>query len=540
MKLIIEKTLSEALLAQNGNNFGEAERLYRLILESQPYHPEANYQLGLLAISKNKILPALPLFRVAIESNPKRIEFWIGYLDALIRIERIADAKRILKQAKDRGAKGDDINKLEQRLISYESDRLEGNLQPKNSLHKRNLSKDKQRLLVNLLNEGAHEKVLEETSSLIQKYPSSSVLHNIQGVANYSIGKLNDAIKSYEKAIEIEPNSADTLNNLAVSQKLIGDINGAINSYKSAIKIKSDIPECYFNLGCLLQGKNELKEAKQYYQKAIEIWENLPQRIRPKIYQESVGHFAECMYCLSDMNELADYIKTVAITDQTNVRLAAISTFFANQTNERNFYPFCKSPLEMILISNISKHFSGYSQFINELIHDLVQVPQIWEPGQKGTHGGFQTASTIFDLEIKSIKKLSQILQLEIEEFRSKFKNSSSTFIKRWPQLNKLTGWYVRMLKGGYQDSHIHASGWLSGVVYLKTIPDPVDGEGAIEFSLNGNNYKVFKNEYPTMRHEPVMGDLILFPSSLYHRTIPYKQETERCIIAFDLTPLEP
>ena len=150
MKLIIEKALSEALLAQNGNNFGKAERLYRLILESQPSHPEANYQLGLLAISKNKILPALPLFRVAIESDPKRIEFWIGYLDALIRIERIADAKRILKQAKDKGAKGYDIDRLEQRLISYELDRLEENLQPKNSLRKRNLSKDKQRLLLNL------------------------------------------------------------------------------------------------------------------------------------------------------------------------------------------------------------------------------------------------------------------------------------------------------------------------------------------------------------------------------------------------------
>ena len=33
----------------------------------------------------------------------------------------------------------------------------------------------------------------------------------------------------------------------------------------------------------------------------------------------------------------------------------------------------------------------------------------------------------------------------------------------------------------------------------------------------------------------PKMGDIILFPSSLFHRTIPFNMDAERCVIAFDL-----
>ena len=44
--------------------------------------------------------------------------------------------------------------------------------------------------------------------------------------------------------------------------------------------------------------------------------------------------------------------------------------------------------------------------------------------------------------------------------------------------------------------------------------------------------------ELPSKVHQPVNGDLVIFPSSLFHETIPVKQELERCVIAFDLKNL--
>ena len=72
-------------------------------------------------------------------------------------------------------------------------------------------------------------------------------------------------------------------------------------------------------------------------------------------------------------------------------------------------------------------------------------------------------------------------------------------------------------------------------MVYLKVVSSDVENAGAIEFSLNGTNY--IHNDTPTLVHQPRAGDIVLFPSSLHHRTIPFEEHTERVSIAFDLKP---
>ena len=63
----------------------------------------------------------------------------------------------------------------------------------------------------------------------------------------------------------------------------------------------------------------------------------------------------------------------------------------------------------------------------------------------------------------------------------------------------------------------------------------PINQEGAIKFGLHGYNYPIRDKNYPTKIYQPENGDLVLFPSSLFHETIPVTQEVERCVIAFDL-----
>ena len=100
-----------------------------------------------------------------------------------------------------------------------------------------------------------------------------------------------------------------------------------------------------------------------------------------------------------------------------------------------------------------------------------------------------------------------------------------------------LNAWFVRLLKKGHQTEHIHHAGWLSGVLYLQ-VPKFSDQEGGcIEFGLWGYDYPVLNKNYPRKRYYPKNGDIILFPSSLFHRTIPFHSNEERMSIAFDLIP---
>ena len=83
MELTIEQALQQGIAAHREGKFQEAERLYRAILQSQPTHPDANHNLGVLAVSVNKADAALPLFRAALEANPKIEQFWLSYIDTL-------------------------------------------------------------------------------------------------------------------------------------------------------------------------------------------------------------------------------------------------------------------------------------------------------------------------------------------------------------------------------------------------------------------------------------------------------------------------
>ena len=85
MELTIEQALQQGVTAHSEGKLEEAECLYRAILQSQPRHPDANHNLGVLAVAVNKAEAALPLFKTALEANPKVEQFWLSYIDALIK-----------------------------------------------------------------------------------------------------------------------------------------------------------------------------------------------------------------------------------------------------------------------------------------------------------------------------------------------------------------------------------------------------------------------------------------------------------------------
>ena len=116
MELTIEQALQQVVAAHKEGKLQEAERLYRAILQSQPLHPDANHNLGLIAVSVNKADVALPLFKTALEANPKIEQFWLSYIDALIKEKQFDNAKQVLEQAKKEGLSGNKVDALESQL----------------------------------------------------------------------------------------------------------------------------------------------------------------------------------------------------------------------------------------------------------------------------------------------------------------------------------------------------------------------------------------------------------------------------------------
>ena len=118
MKLTIDEALQKGVTAYRQGKFQHAERLYRAILQTQPEHPDANYNLGILAISANKADAALPLFKAALTANPKKEKFWFSYIDALIKDKKFESAKRVIDQVKSKGMASDKLTVFEKKILS--------------------------------------------------------------------------------------------------------------------------------------------------------------------------------------------------------------------------------------------------------------------------------------------------------------------------------------------------------------------------------------------------------------------------------------
>ena len=123
----IDQALQKGIEAHKCGQVQEANRIYTAILQAQPKHPDANHNMGVLALGVGKVQQALSFFKTALEANPTMGHFWISYIDTLIKLERSVDAKIVLDQARGKGAKGDGFDKLEQRLREVAEDAIKVN-----------------------------------------------------------------------------------------------------------------------------------------------------------------------------------------------------------------------------------------------------------------------------------------------------------------------------------------------------------------------------------------------------------------------------
>ena len=95
------------------------------------------------------------------------------------------------------------------------------------------------------------------------------------------------------------------------------------------------------------------------------------------------------------------------------------------------------------------------------------------------------------------------------------------------------------MLEEG-ADSHIHPNAWLSGVYYVRTAgvvdADMADRDGCLQVGPpDPSHYSVAG--YPERVFRPREGRMVVFPSYVWHRILPFAGRGQRISYAFDVVP---
>jgi tetratricopeptide (TPR) repeat protein len=184
--------------------------------------------------------------------------------------------------------------------------------------------------------------------------------------------------------------------------------------------------------------------------------------------------------------------------------------------------------------------FSSMAEFNAELNHWLDRMhPMTREPLTQSLRSGSQTRGHIFGQGHVLADKLKVRIAEAVNRFIASAKpDPRHPFRGRRARDFRFTGsWSSRLKDCGFHINHIHPGGWISSCYYVgvpEAVKDETKKQGWITFGQP--NFDVGLPVRRAIQPEP--GRLVLFPSYMWHGTVPFRSSTARTTIAFDAVPL--
>ena len=444
------------------------------------------------------------------------------------------------------------------------------------------------------------EAVTSYQNALKLQANNTDCLFNL-GIALTNVNRLDEAVSAYQQALKVQPSFFEAHGNLGTLLQRQGKLDEAISSYQAGLTINPQDARGYFNLGTVLRDKGELQAAVAAYQKALQLLpnytdahNNLGETLRDqgdmpaavKSYQAALAlnpshpnanyNMAEFLYLAKNYQEAITYFERSQLEDwqarklvclykdfkfdafkanrdalaggmpNTSPFVATLSTHFSINTDTPDPYNFCKNGLDFVYQNKI---LEADSTLLKDLLNDI-DTADIAERKQGRLTNGQQSAGNLFKRPEASFRALAELIKQEFLNYKNKFAQADCELILSFPtELEFTSSWYVKMQQGGHLNAHIHEIGWISGAVYL-AMPSENGIEGAFEYGTHGDDYPMMHisglppktmASFPTAHILPKVGDIVLFPSSLFHRTIPFfspfNSNDTRICIAFDLKP---
>lgn len=127
MNMIAKEKMEIAINKHKSGNYVEAKSLYEEVLNFSPGNSYANHNLGSILVKNHSSQKALPFLAKALEINSEVEQFWVSYIDALINLNDLDSAKKILDLALKKGISENIYINLLERTLSPKLQYKKGN-----------------------------------------------------------------------------------------------------------------------------------------------------------------------------------------------------------------------------------------------------------------------------------------------------------------------------------------------------------------------------------------------------------------------------
>ena len=353
--------------------------------------------------------------------------------------------------------------------------------------------------------------------------PKWPMIYSNAGSLLLNLGETKKSLEANKLAIQFNEKDHTALNNMGMAFAELGNPDNAIKCYKRSLEIDPNNNSANYNLANIYRITRNYKEAIKHYDLTNE--------------RLSKSNQLECIYKDNNKEFFNEKLNSLIINDKLQPLIASLSSHAAIRYNQKDNYPFCPNPMDFIYKLDLYDDDRFDDQFLFNLA-DEINNAQIDKKTQSLLNNGVQSSGNIFLQNLPHIKILQTIVQDSLEKYYINFSEKVDLLIQNWPKKYKLIGWVVIMQSSGSLMPHMHKEGWVSGSLYLNIPENRSGNQGNIKFSLNGGAYPDDNKDYPEKVVDIKRGDLVMFPSSLFHSTIPFESEESRVSFAFDLNPV--
>jgi len=343
------------------------------------------------------------------------------------------------------------------------------------------------------------------------------------------------AAMTLRKALRAAPRNAQLAANLGATLRDMGELDEALGAFRKAVAWQPSFPRALIELGVTYQALGEPREALAALRRSLALDGRQPNALgNAGLVELELGDPAAA---------LADGEKCQKIDPRNTVAFAVRS--FALRELGRTGEAAALVNLERLVLPLALEDFEGYgsvAEFNGDLVAAVTTHPSLArQPNRRTTRMGRQTGELGYAQD-GPIAVLRDALDRAVRRYQQTLRGGEShPFLKCAPKTWRLSMWGTILGKGGHQEAHIHPQAWLSGAYYAQ-LPDSMkagDGtqHGWIEFG-RPPDYFDLKSEPALRLIQPQEGTVALFPSYVYHRTVPTITDATRISVAVDVIPL--
>jgi uncharacterized protein (TIGR02466 family) len=347
---------------------------------------------------------------------------------------------------------------------------------------------------------GRHEQHLESYRSALDEQPELTSLRREYARWLVRTEQYDDA-KDQLRRVMGDGGDADSHRLMARAEANSGDSQAALHHFRRAVELAPDDAASHRDLARLLLMLDDIPAAQAAVQAALNLAPS---------DQEAIAYLGLCWRLGGNEHESA-------LNDYQNL----VRTY--------------RIP--------VPPGYADISEFNHALSRELDALHGgTVHPSDQTLRSGTQTHGDLFAGELSTVRLLRESIERCVADYIDAMEAAPEHPLtsRKSRAFRFAASWSCRLRQQGFHTNHVHPKGWISSCYYV-ALPDAVHSaqgqQGWIRFGES--NLRLGEREHIGRAVQPEEGLLVLFPSYMFHGTVPFESDEARTTVAFDVVPAD-